>query len=354
MKKIISILVAVSLVFSMTLTSFAITKSDAYTKIAKKYEDNAGDWIIYGMGLGGYDVKASTIKSFKANISVKNPTDYARTVLALSAVGQDASKYVDKLLDYDFIKSQGMNGPVWALMALDFYGVKDKVEDRYVDYLLGIEKKDGGFNFSSSAEKYDVDMTAMVLCALYPFRNDEKVKKVCDRALDLLKDCKSFSSYGAVNAESAAQVAFAFKKWGVKEDKAINQLMEFYTPVGFKHIKDGNIDGLATVQGFYALGMYLEGGAEKAKIKSVTKKDGKITCKVRTTYVRVDGKRVKASGYTLMLAKDKKFTKGKKSVSAKKLTISTKSKALYAKVKPYVLVDGKKVYGKVSAVKKVK
>ena len=72
-------------------------------------------------------------------------------------------------------------------------------------------------------------------------------------------------------------------------------------------------------------------------------------------------KQSKVSGYQILLARNSKFTKGKKTVTVKgsstkykTVTKLSSKKTYYVKVRSYKTIDGKKVYGSYSKVKKVK
>ena len=86
----------------------------------------------------------------------------------------------------------------------------------------------------------------------------------------------------------------------------------------------------------------------KLKVKNKKKK------KVVVSFNKVSG----AKGYQIQYAKNKKFTKGKKSKTTKKVKYTVKNlkkkQTYYFRVRAYKLVDGVKKYGKWSAVKKVK
>ena len=91
-----------------------------------------------------------------------------------------------------------------------------------------------------------------------------------------------------------------------------------------------------------------------AKVKSLkvtNKKKGKTV----VSFKKING----AVGYQIQYAKNKKFTKGKKSKTTKKTKYTikklTKKKTYYFRVRAYVKdSSGNKVYGKWSAVKKLK
>lgn len=88
----------------------------------------------------------------------------------------------------------------------------------------------------------------------------------------------------------------------------------------------------------------------RTKIKKASLK-GKN--KIYLTWGKVNG----ATKYEIQYSTSKKFKKAKKKiVSGKKITIKglKKNKKYYVKVRAYTTVDGKKVYGRFSAVKKIK
>lgn len=93
-------------------------------------------------------------------------------------------------------------------------------------------------------------------------------------------------------------------------------------------------------------------GAKVPRVKfSKLKVSGK--CKVKATWKKLTN----ISGYQIQYAPNKKFKKAKrKTVKSTSVTIKKlkKKKTYFVRVRAYKLVDGKKVYGKWSAVKKVK
>ncbi len=90
-----------------------------------------------------------------------------------------------------------------------------------------------------------------------------------------------------------------------------------------------------------------------AKVKSLKVKN-KNKGKTVVSFKKVSG----AVGYQIQYAKNKKFTKGKKNKTTKKTTYTIKklkkNKTYYFRVRAYKLSGKKKVYGKWSAVKKLK
>ena len=94
-----------------------------------------GEWAIIGLARSGYSVPANYYEDYYARVEkyVKNCsgvlherkyTEYSRVILALTAIGRDPSKVagynlLTPLGDFEKTIWQGLNGPIWALIALD-------------------------------------------------------------------------------------------------------------------------------------------------------------------------------------------------------------------------------------------
>lgn len=319
MKKIISLVLLLCLSFSMCITADAATKSTLKTTykqtgkyLEKKIADPTGaDWVIYGMSVGKYPIKKALVKKYeqsvidelneKQGILSKNQyTEYSKVIIALSALGKDARSIagydlVSRLEEYDKVVSQGIIGPVWALVAINSgeYNVSSELEQKYVQAILDSEIPGGGFNFAYSSENSkvapDVDMTAMVLRALAPYKKQAEVKAVKERAIKILSKAQkkdgTFASCGVANCESCAQVICGLKAWGIDANKnknfvkkskgkkgkvvkksAVDGMMSFYDKKkhAFRHVNKKingykpTVNAMATEQAFYALGLYLK------------------------------------------------------------------------------------------------
>ncbi|MDR1573859.1 MAG: S-layer homology domain-containing protein [Clostridiales Family XIII bacterium] len=210
-------------------------------------------------------------------------TDFARITLALSSLGIDASSYtaagktyniVEKLTDYNKVVSQGINGPVFALLALDSKPCipeNTEIRDRYTDYILAKEISGGGF--ALSGDKADPDITAMTLQALAKYRDRPEVAAAATRGLAALKSLQDttfggFHSWGQYNSESAAQTVVALTALGIDPDGdawtvngsagPLTALLAFYDAPshGFRHALNGGVDQMATEQAACALAAY--------------------------------------------------------------------------------------------------
>ena len=209
-------------------------------------------------------------------------TDNSRVILALTAIGADATdvggyNLLEPLADMNYVTTQGINGPVFALIAFDTVGYdipklpdgSDGVQttrEGLVEYILGRELSSGGWAFSGS--NADPDMTGMTIQALAPYyKSNTEVKTAVDRALDVMSGLQKadggFASWGTVNSESCAQVICGLLDIGrdagtdeafVKNGHSVlDALMEFYVASagGFAHAANQNgelvVNGMAFV-----------------------------------------------------------------------------------------------------------
>lgn len=94
-----------------------------------------GEWTIIGLARSDYNVPQSyydgyyqtveqTVKSLEGKLHDKEYTDYSRVVIALTAIGKDPSNVggynlLTPLGDFEKTIWQGINGPIFALLALD-------------------------------------------------------------------------------------------------------------------------------------------------------------------------------------------------------------------------------------------
>ncbi|MEH6944080.1 Ig-like domain-containing protein [Bacillus sp. JJ722] len=213
-----------------------------------------------------------------------NYTEYSRTILALTALGKDPTNVggyslVEKLYDFEKVKRQGINGPIFALLALDATtGIKPtehttEYKQKLIDYIVGLAKNKGGFSLSPDKNAAaDVDVTAMALQALSSYNEQPQVKAEIDKALDFLSTAQNaqggYESWGTVNVESASQVLVALTSLGIDPrtdtrfikggNWILSNLFTFYIREdgAFKHTLDGKSNSMATEQASYALVAY--------------------------------------------------------------------------------------------------
>ena len=247
-----------------------------------------GEWMVIGLARSGRTVPAgyydNVVEYVKAKADANERlhrakvTDNARVILALTAIGKDVTNVgghnlLKGLDNMDYVQTQGINGPIWTLIALDSHNyptMGDVTREKLIKVILDAQLADGGWDLS--ADKADPDMTAMAIQALAPYyKTNETVKAAVDKALEALSALQrndgGFGSWGTVNSESCAQVIVALTALGIdptadsrfmKNDLTVlDALASFYvTGGGFKHVADKGRDGMATEQGYYALAAY--------------------------------------------------------------------------------------------------
>ena len=194
--------------------------------------------------------------------------------------GHNLLKGLDSM---DYIQTQGINGPIFTLIALDSHNyptMGDVTREKLIQVILDAQLTDGGWNLSG--ENADPDMTAMAIQALAPYyKTNETVKAAVDKALEALSALQrndgGFGSWGTVNSESCAQVIVALTALGIDPIAdsrfvkngltVLDALASFYvTGGGFRHTAGGDRDGMATEQGYYALAAYYRLLAQKTSL----------------------------------------------------------------------------------------
>ena len=221
-------------------------------------------------------------KLYDAGFNTTVSTDNSRIILALTALGEDPQTFVpgkDLLKgysDFDWVKKQGINGTIWALIALDSnqYEIPTgtTTRDKLISDILDNQTTNGGW--ATSGDVADADMTAMAIQALAPYYSRANVKTAVNKALNLLSKTQNnetgayYNSYNELSVESTAQVIVALTSLGInptKDDRFITNsgltlldgLMNFYNGSGeFKHTVNGQGNPMATEQSYYALVSY--------------------------------------------------------------------------------------------------
>ena len=302
-RKFAALILAFSVLFSLAIPTFAassvqseVQSSAAFMLSSVKSPEVGsigGEWAVIGLARSGYSVPADYYDEYYTRVEkyVKNCsgvlherkyTEYSRVILALTAIGRDPSKVagynlLTPLGDFEKTIWQGMNGPIWALIALDSgnYDIPKNpaaktqaTRQLYIDEIIKNQMKDGGWSLTGTGDS-DVDISAMALQALAKYQDQKAVKTATDKALTYLskvQDSKGgFASWGTTNVESVAQVVVALCELGidlgdsrfVKNGHTLTEnLLSFrQSNGGFYHVLDGS-DGnnqMSAEQGFYAL-----------------------------------------------------------------------------------------------------
>lgn len=257
---------------------------------APRYGSLGGEWTVLALARGGADTETAyftdyyaaleqTVREANGVLSERKYTEYSRVILALSALGKDARDVAGfdltlPLGDYEKTAAQGVNGVIYALLALDSrdYPMPQNAaastqatRQLYVDAILAAQLTNGGWSFMG--EDADPDLTAMALQALAKYREQSSVQLAANRALVCLSAMQNadggFSSWGSENAESCAQVLLALNALGLDADDSrfvknghsvLDALLTYQNADGgFCHERSGETNLMASEQAACAL-----------------------------------------------------------------------------------------------------
>lgn len=331
---------------------------------------SGGEWVALGLARSGSisDTLAEQYaqaayqyvkKKGSSTISDSKSTENSRMILALTSIGKDPSDVagydlLEPLADLDYVKSQGINGPIFALIALDSHdyeipkavaGKTQTTREALIDAILAAQLSDGGWNVNGNGA--DADMTAMAIQALAPYySSNAKVKSAVDDALKRLSKMQEvnggYTSWGTANAESVAQVIVALTSLGIDPASdgrfikngysTLDALATFYNDKGgFKHSQSDMTasNGLATEQAYYALASWYRLKAGKtslydmsdvttlSKIIEKTVVNGGDSAKDPKKDTLASGSSLAASGTTRSITKKATIKLGKMTEAAK-------------------------------------
>lgn len=306
-KRGVSLLLAVILMLGLCVPAMAISETGLTTAVTQGAEymlsavqapqvgSIGGEWAVIGLARSGYDVPQeywdnyyATVEEYVASckgvLHKKKYTEYSRVTVALSAIGADPTNVagynlLTPLGDFDKTIWQGINGPIWALIALDTgnYEIPVNAEAKtqatrqmYIDEILSRQNNDGGWNLTSKGgdSKSDPDITGMALQALAKYQNQPAVKTATDKALSCMSAMQDnsggYESWGTSNSESVVQVIVALCELGIDLNDSrfvkngmtlLDNLMTYRNSNGsFRHTADGRgSDQMAAEQGFYGI-----------------------------------------------------------------------------------------------------
>ena len=286
---------SVSTVLNATMTKLASTVT------APVFGTTAGEWTVFSLARGNYFAKdnayftdyynriVETVNTEAASVNMNGAlhanksTENSRLIVALSAIGKNATSVGNWDLveaysanGFSWIKKQGLNGTIWALIALDSnnYPTSDTtIRQQCVDDILAKQHDDGGWATAANLTyASDPDMTGMALTALYPYREQPAVAAAAEEAFACLSamqhDNGTFASGGSECSESCAWVIVAATAWGINPDtdsrfikngnSVVDGLLAHYleSEAQFQHIIGAGANAMATDQSCYALVAY--------------------------------------------------------------------------------------------------
>ncbi len=304
MKKTLFLFICTAMIFVFPSVAFAAENvasvNSVLSKVSAYLQKNVaepnvgsvgGEWAVMGLARSGADVPNGYFENYRCRVEnyvkacggvlhEKKYTEYSRVVIALTSIGknpQNVAGYnlLEPLADYNKTVRQGINGSVWALIALDCGGYEIPqnskaavcaTREMYVNHILENQTEDGGWALSGNVA--DADVTAMVLQALSAYTDNEKVRAATEKAVLCISEIQNenggFSSGGTENSESDAQVIVALASLGISVEDSrfvkngnsvLDNMLTYYDDEngGFRHISGGAVNQMATEQCFYAL-----------------------------------------------------------------------------------------------------
>jgi len=231
-------------------------------------------------------VRKAVTEAGKEKLSATRSTVNSGVITALTACGADPQNFygfnlLKPLSDYDYILKQGINGAVYALIAMDtcHYDVPKAEADqtqttreKMITAILNEQQEDGGWTidtWSGTDDGSDADMTAMALQALAPYVTENgAVRTAVEKALTYLSSIQNekgqLRSYGYYDCESCAQVLTALYELScdaendprfIKNNSSVyDGLMIFYQDAkGFSHFEDGEANHISTYQAYMGI-----------------------------------------------------------------------------------------------------
>lgn len=255
------------------------------------------EWVMLGRiraldGAQGWTTKEADIQTYVASVEQAMqkgklsretvPTTIERVILTLNALGLDAANFCGQDLTAWLYENQNWNNYrsndlMWGLIALNSGKYTATAVDDYKKALIRQltnyqNQENGAFFYSQSYQADDVDMTAMAMIALAPYKDsDATAKKMYDagwKYIESKRDDKG--NYGGEGSNSYdpcctnAYVVIAKCAAGETgmEDTVSWMLENYLVKNGFQY--NGKLNGLSTYQGMMAMAAYQRAKAGKA------------------------------------------------------------------------------------------
>ncbi|MCL2339917.1 MAG: hypothetical protein FWC59_03360 [Actinomycetia bacterium] len=174
---------------------------DLFNNIAASYAGTGADWQameLAAIGRAGSVDQAAIIANAVEAYNNPDTTNLQRSIIALTALGLDATQIISNGVAYNLVDKLAntqlsvntLNGQIFALLAYKSgsYPVPAGAlanEAQLISNLLAARNADGGWSFMPGTS--DVDMTAMAIAALAPYRADSNVEAALQQALTTLR-----------------------------------------------------------------------------------------------------------------------------------------------------------------------
>lgn len=192
-------------------------------------QDAYGDeWTIFTILRAGGTISDSNRSAYLNSVEEELkkglgvPSDYARVILTLGVMGEDATNFrgynlVEKLYNWENLEDYGSNRVCWTLIALDSKNYEIPASavwsrEKLIGSVLKFQQENGAFGLSMGGGGTSVDMTGMNLQALAPYNNTEhpNVQAAFEKASEYLQSVMTeqagFKDSGTENTCTTAQI----------------------------------------------------------------------------------------------------------------------------------------------------
>lgn len=240
--------------------------------------------LLYGVD-GAADYASSAAEYTERLIGsdrFAKPTDLQKAAVTLAIFGECTQELINEAvyLNDDFDR-QGFNAYIWGLIALNCTDLQApanalNTKASLCEYIISKQLEDGGFALKGAAA--DTDITAAVIYALAPLRDELQVGKALAKAEQCLYSLQlesgGFSSMGIENCDSTAQAIMAAAALGnmewIEESGVLDVLMSYRCEGGFSHLSGGSANALSSAQVCSVLALYSKLKAEADEIPDNT------------------------------------------------------------------------------------
>lgn len=256
------------------------------------------EWQAIGLARAGKDVPSSYDDVFYQNVEtqVEEMMDWGRTKitdierLSIAAVAIDkdptdvnGTDLIDSIYNSmmrgktDSMLIQGNNGPIFALIALDTLDFPEPEDskwnrDKLIEELINNQNDDGSWALNPSFPDPSIDITAMAIIGLSPYKDQPEVKESIEGAIEYLSSVQNDkggfteSFVGGTSSEATSQTIIGLTAYGMDPtdemftkngNNLIDHLITYHNADGgFSHLLDYGSNGMATEQAMQALVAY--------------------------------------------------------------------------------------------------
>ena len=326
-------------------------------------------------------VKAA-MKSKKLSKDAKI-NDIERVIITLTALGYDASNFNGQNLTAWLYQNQkwdnySPNLMIWSLIALDsgnYTAAKGYREGLIAQLVKYQHTSTGGFFFSTAWPADDVDMTAMAMIALAPYKNSNaKAKKMYNAGWKFIQSkADDQYNYGGDSYDPCSTNAYvviakcATGQTGGDLDATVAWMLKNY--LGKKGFNlNGEYNGMSTYQGLLAMDAYQRASAGATKLfdvkwpaNTITVKNVTKTASTKTQTVKLGAKAkesaklsYKSSSKSVKVDKKGKVTIAKNFVGKATITVTASATKTYQETVKKVTVTVNPAKVKLTGVKNYK